>query len=80
MTACGLCRLDARYEEVRGASLAKLESSSSFQLASDGWAEAEEASQDTTRLINIMVNLPSGSTLFQKAGSHYATCAQPLGL
>ena len=62
------CRLDAKYEEVRGASLAKLRSSSSFQLASDGWAQAVEAVEDSTRLINIMVNIPSGCTLFQKAG------------
>ncbi|KAK9825566.1 hypothetical protein WJX74_006706 [Apatococcus lobatus] len=62
-------RLDARYEEVRGASLAKLRSSASFQLASDGWAAAVRAGEGSTRLINIMVNLPSGSTLFQKVVS-----------
>jgi len=58
-------KLDAKYEEVRNESDAKLRDALFFQLASDGWKKKNLAYGDN--LVNLTLNLPNGTSLFRKA-------------
>lgn len=58
-------KLDAKYEEVRNESDAKLRDAMFFQLASDGWKKKNLAYGDN--LVNLTLNLPNGTSLFRKA-------------
>ncbi|KAL2650909.1 hypothetical protein R1flu_019037 [Riccia fluitans] len=56
-------KLDAKFEEVKAESDAKLRDAMFFQLASDGWKK--KATNMGESLINITLNLPNGSSLFR---------------
>ncbi|CAM6020998.1 unnamed protein product [Sphagnum balticum] len=55
-------KLDARFEEVKAESEAKLRDAMFFQLVSDGWKKKTSSMGET--LINITLNLPNGNSLF----------------
>lgn len=57
-------KLDARFEEVRSESEARLRDALFFQLASDGWWRKVTIMGET--LINLTLNLPNGTSLFRK--------------
>lgn len=56
-------KLDAKFEEVKLESEAKLREAMFFQLASDGWKKKTTSMGET--LINITLNLPNGNSLFR---------------
>ncbi|KAL4188023.1 hypothetical protein AMTRI_Chr09g21810 [Amborella trichopoda] len=64
-------RLDARYEEVKNESEAKLRDAMFFQVSSDGWKPKPHFSSPFSsfgeNLVSITVNLPNGTSLFRKA-------------
>lgn len=61
-------KLDAKYEEVRTESDAKLRDAMFFQLASDGWKKkGAGCSPCGENLVNLTLNLPNGTSLFRKA-------------
>ncbi|KAH8971437.1 hypothetical protein BDL97_02G142400 [Sphagnum fallax] len=55
-------KLDAKFEEVKAESEAKLQEALFFQVASHGWKRKPTSMGET--LINITLNLPNGNTLF----------------
>ncbi|KAL6004817.1 hypothetical protein ACLOJK_005373 [Asimina triloba] len=57
-------RLDARYEEARAESEAKIRDAMFFQVASDGWKPAASQAEN---LVNLTVNLPNGTSVYRKA-------------
>eukprot|EP01018_Ginkgo_biloba_P018251 Gb_26431 [translate_table: standard] len=59
-------KLDAKYEEVRNESDAKLRDAMFFQLASDGWKKKSNSAYGEN-LVNLTLNLPNGTSLFRKA-------------
>ncbi|XAR54996.1 hypothetical protein NMG60_11030360, partial [Bertholletia excelsa] len=52
-------RLDARYEEAKAESEAKIRDAMFFQISSDGWKSRS--------LVNFSVNLPNGTGVFRRA-------------
>ncbi|CAN6466566.1 unnamed protein product [Victoria cruziana] len=69
-------KLDARYEEVRSDSEAKLQDAMFFQLASNGWRKrnwtlnwpsAQQQPPSPENVVSITLNLPNGTSLFRKA-------------
>eukprot|EP00268_Persea_americana_P050803 TRINITY_DN555_c3_g1_i1.p1 TRINITY_DN555_c3_g1~~TRINITY_DN555_c3_g1_i1.p1 ORF type:complete len:813 (+),score=128.76 TRINITY_DN555_c3_g1_i1:303-2741(+) len=62
-------RLDARYEEARSESEAKIRDAMFFQLASEGWKSHSggEGSGVAENVVNLTVNLPNGTSVFRKA-------------
>ncbi|XP_058084992.1 uncharacterized protein LOC131232635 isoform X2 [Magnolia sinica] len=61
-------RLDARYEEVRAESEAKIHDAMFFQVASDGWKPRSGATAaEAENLVSLTVNLPNGTSVFRKA-------------
>lgn len=60
---CG-SRLDARYEETRNESEARIRDAMFFQIATDGW-KPKGAFEDN--LVNLTVNLPNGSSVYRRA-------------
>nr|XP_043631268.1 uncharacterized protein LOC122602745 isoform X1 [Erigeron canadensis] len=59
-------RLDSKYQEAKLESEVKLRDAEFYQLVSDGWKNKIFGNGDEG-LIKFMVNLPNGTTLFQKA-------------
>lgn len=59
-------RLDARFEEVKAESEARIRDAMFFQIASDGWKWKEE-NYDDSGLVNLSVNLPNGTSLYRRA-------------
>ncbi|KAG9445390.1 hypothetical protein H6P81_016730 [Aristolochia fimbriata] len=59
-------RLDAKYDEVKSDSEAKIRDALFFQVASDGW-KSSRTSPTGENLVNLTVNLPNGTSLFRKA-------------
>ncbi|XP_068650559.1 uncharacterized protein [Aristolochia californica] len=59
-------RLDAKYDEVKSESEAKIRDTLFFQVASDGW-KSSRTSPTGENLVNLTVNLPNGTSLFRKA-------------
>ncbi|PKI59565.1 hypothetical protein CRG98_020093 [Punica granatum] len=53
-------RLDAKYEEARLESEARIRDAMFFQIASEGW-KGEDG------LVNVTLNLPNGTSLYRKA-------------
>lgn len=53
-------RLDAKYEEAKLESEARIREAMFFQIASEGW-KGEDG------LVNVTVNLPNGTSLYRKA-------------
>lgn len=62
-------RLDARYSEAKAESEAKIGDAMFFQVASDGWKNKNWYSLccGGENLVKFMVNLPNGTSVFQKA-------------
>ncbi|MQM07808.1 hypothetical protein Taro_040656 [Colocasia esculenta] len=60
-------RLDARYEEARLESEARIRDAPFFQMASDGWKPNGYPVVTEQGLVKLAVNLPDGSTVFRKA-------------
>ena len=73
-------RLDARFNEVKSESEAKIRDAMFFQVASDGWKSYGNSSSNYNNnrslyglccggesLVKFMVNLPNGSSVFEKA-------------
>ncbi|RHN52067.1 putative transcription factor/ chromatin remodeling BED-type(Zn) family [Medicago truncatula] len=73
-------RLDARFNEVKSESEAKIRDAMFFQVASDGWKSYGNSSSNFNNnrslyglccggesLVKFMVNLPNGSSVFEKA-------------
>ncbi|CAA7391733.1 unnamed protein product [Spirodela intermedia] len=57
-------RLDARYEEARSESEARIRDALFFQLAGSGWNHPRSGEEG---LVSLTVNLPNGTSVFQKA-------------
>ncbi|XP_010276518.1 PREDICTED: uncharacterized protein LOC104611237 [Nelumbo nucifera] len=60
-------RLDARFEEAKTESEARIRDAMFFQVASDGWKPKSFNSVGGESLVNLTVNLPNGTSVFQKA-------------
>ncbi|KAJ1431341.1 Ribonuclease H-like superfamily [Sesbania bispinosa] len=62
-------RLDARFSEAKAESEAKIRDAMFFQVASDGWKNRNWYSLccGGENLVKFMVNLPNGTSVFQKA-------------
>ncbi|KAI3793075.1 hypothetical protein L1987_35688 [Smallanthus sonchifolius] len=59
-------RLDSMYEEAKLESEVKIRDAEFYQLVSDGW-KTKTFGGGEEGLVKFMVNLPNGTTLFQKA-------------
>lgn len=60
-------RLDARFEEARAESEAKIRDALFFQIASDGWKARDGGGAAGENLVNLIVNLPNGTSVYRKA-------------
>ncbi|KAG5039719.1 hypothetical protein AAZX31_05G051200 [Glycine max] len=67
-------RLDARFEEAKVESEARIRDAMFFQIASDGWkwkrereSYYEDDSNSNSGLVNLSVNLPNGTSLYRRA-------------
>ncbi|KAK4338314.1 hypothetical protein RND71_042801 [Anisodus tanguticus] len=60
-------RLDAKYEEARVESEAKIRDAMFFQIASDGWKSKNYVNVGEENLVNLSVNLPNGTSVFRRA-------------
>lgn len=58
-------RLDAKFEEVKVESEARIRDAMFFQIASDGW-KIKDYENDQS-LVNLTVNLPNGTSLYRRA-------------
>lgn len=56
-------RLDAKFEEVKVESEARIRDALFFQIASDGWKRKGYGDEN---LVNMSVNLPNGTSLYRK--------------
>lgn len=57
-------RLDAKFEEAKAESEARIRDAMFFQIASDGW-KSKNLGEDN--LVNLTVNLPNGTSLYRRA-------------
>ncbi|XP_058104649.1 uncharacterized protein LOC131248395 isoform X2 [Magnolia sinica] len=60
-------RLDARYDEARAESETRICDAMFFQVAADGWKQRDCATPTGENLVNLIVNLPNGTSVFRKA-------------
>ncbi|CAN4127535.1 unnamed protein product [Withania somnifera] len=60
-------RLDAKYEEAKVESEAKIRDAMFFQIASDGWKSKNYGHVGEENLVNLSVNLPNGTSVFRRA-------------
>lgn len=62
-------RLDAKFSEAKAESEARIRDAMFFQVASDGWESQKFCSFSCgeDNMVKFMVNLPNGSSVFQKA-------------
>ncbi|CAN4077883.1 unnamed protein product [Withania somnifera] len=60
-------RLDAKYEEAKIESEAKIRDAMFFQIASDGWKSKNYGHVGEENLVNLSVNLPNGTSVFRRA-------------
>ncbi|KAL5183788.1 hypothetical protein HKD37_17G047604 [Glycine soja] len=66
-------RLDARFEEAKVESEARIRDAMFFQIASDGWKWKRERESyydyddSNSGLVNLSVNLPNGTSLYRRA-------------
>ncbi|XP_021823395.1 uncharacterized protein LOC110764696 [Prunus avium] len=58
-------RLDAKFDEVKAESEARIRDAMFFQVASDGWKSKNPCGEEN--MVKFMVNLPNGISVFQKA-------------
>ncbi|XP_061357876.1 uncharacterized protein LOC133302143 [Gastrolobium bilobum] len=57
-------RLDAKFEEAKADSEARIRDAMFFQIASDGWKTKNYGEE---KLVNMTVNLPNGTGLYRRA-------------
>ncbi|PSS04093.1 Proline-rich receptor-like protein kinase [Actinidia chinensis var. chinensis] len=57
-------RLDAKYEEAKAETEAKIHDAMFFQVSSDGWKSKNSMEEN---LVNLGVNLPNGTSVFRRA-------------
>ncbi|XP_057511645.1 uncharacterized protein LOC130793798 isoform X2 [Actinidia eriantha] len=57
-------RLDAKYEEAKAETEAKIRDAMFFQVSSDGWKSKNSMEEN---LVNLGVNLPNGTSVFRRA-------------
>lgn len=60
-------RLDAKFEEAKAESEARIRDAMFFQVASDGWKPKNYGVFGEDNLVNLTVNLPNGTSLYRKA-------------
>ncbi|XP_043722420.1 uncharacterized protein LOC122669656 isoform X2 [Telopea speciosissima] len=60
-------RLDAKFEEAKTESDARIRDAMFFQVASDGWKPKQSGFVGGENLVNLTVNLPNGTSVYQKA-------------
>ncbi|KAL2516824.1 hypothetical protein Adt_13071 [Abeliophyllum distichum] len=60
-------RLDAKYEEAKAESEAKIRDAMFFQIASDGWKSKDYGLDREESFVNLAVNLPNGTSVFRRA-------------
>ncbi|KAF5478412.1 hypothetical protein F2P56_004974 [Juglans regia] len=60
-------RLDAKYEEAKAESEARIRDAMFFQIATDGWKFKNYGVSGEESLVNLTVNLPNGTSLYRKA-------------
>ncbi|KAL5541046.1 hypothetical protein UlMin_002412 [Ulmus minor] len=60
-------RLDAKFEEAKVESEARIRDAMFFQVASDGWKPKNYGVFGEDNLVNLTVNLPNGTSLYRKA-------------
>ena len=60
-------RLDAKFEEAKAESEARIRDAMFFQVASDGWKPKNHGVFGEDNLVNLTVNLPNGTSLYRKA-------------
>ncbi|KAF8412371.1 hypothetical protein HHK36_000335 [Tetracentron sinense] len=59
-------RLDAKFEEARTESEARIRDAMFFQVASDGWKLKNSCRAGEDNLVNLTVNLPNGTSVYRK--------------
>ncbi|KAL6177155.1 hypothetical protein ACLB2K_048681 [Fragaria x ananassa] len=60
-------RLDAKFEEAKAESEARIRDAMFFQIASDGWKIKNAGGLGEDNLVNLTVNLPNGTSLYRRA-------------
>ncbi|XP_043716597.1 uncharacterized protein LOC122664713 [Telopea speciosissima] len=60
-------RLDAKFEEAKTESEARITDAMFFQVASDGWQPKHSGFVGGENLVNLTVNLPNGTSVYRKA-------------
>lgn len=60
-------RLDAKFEEAKAESEARIRDAMFFQIASDGWKLKNYGVLGEESLVNLTVNLPNGTSLYRRA-------------
>ncbi|XP_042486268.1 uncharacterized protein LOC122066520 isoform X1 [Macadamia integrifolia] len=60
-------RLDAKFEEAKTESEARIRDAMFFQVASDGWKPKHSGFDGGDNLVNLTVNLPNGTSVYRKA-------------
>ncbi|KAF8379316.1 hypothetical protein HHK36_028749 [Tetracentron sinense] len=60
-------RLDAKFDDAKTESEARITDARFFQVASDGWKSKNSGFIGEEKLVNLTVNLPTGTSLFRKA-------------
>ncbi|OVA07676.1 hypothetical protein BVC80_1827g32 [Macleaya cordata] len=60
-------RLDAKFDEAKTESEARIGDALFFQVASDGWKSKNFSLVGGEKLVNLTVNLPNGTSVFRKA-------------
>ncbi|CAL8156685.1 unnamed protein product [Prunus armeniaca] len=60
-------RLDAKFEEAKAESEARIRDAMFFQVASDGWKNKSFGAFGEDGLVNLTVNLPNGTSLYRRA-------------
>ncbi|XP_054823743.1 uncharacterized protein LOC129321841 [Prosopis cineraria] len=60
-------RLDAKFEEAKVESEARIRDALFFQVASDGWKPKKYGVYSDENLVTLRVNLPNGTSLYRRA-------------
>ncbi|KAK3038492.1 hypothetical protein RJ639_029790 [Escallonia herrerae] len=60
-------RLDAKYEETKAESEARIRDAMFFQISSYGWKSTSNGHAGEENLVNLALNLPNGTSVFRRA-------------
>ncbi|KAL5728043.1 hypothetical protein ACHQM5_001168 [Ranunculus cassubicifolius] len=60
-------RLDLKFDQVKSETDARIRDAMFFQVASDGWKTKNFGLVGGEKLVNLTVNLPNGTSVYQKA-------------